>query len=153
MYTKDQASAIKQAFWTAYGQYMALHLSAEGQKINWINYKTGIKHLHFKMQVDNHVATMTIEVSHPDTGIQELMFEQFKEFRSLLKGYFDEEWEWELHGMNEHYKTVSRIYTSLHQVNIFKQEDWPALISFFKSRMIALDEFWSDAQYSFAIFK
>ena len=153
MYTKDQASAIKQAFWTAYGQYMALHLSAEGQKINWINYKTGIKHLHFKLQVDNRVATMTIEMSHPDAGIQELMFEQFEEFRNLMKGYLNEEWEWELHSLNEHYKTVSRIYTSIPQVSIFKQEDWPALISFFKSRMIALDEFWSDAQYSFDVFK
>jgi hypothetical protein len=153
LYSKDQASAIKQAFWTAFGQYMALNLSAEGQKINWINYKTGIKHLHFKMQVDNRAAHMTIEMSQPDTGIQELMFEQFKEFRNLLINYLGEDWEWELHGMNENHKTVSRIYTSLPGVSIFKQEDWPALISFFKPRMIALDEFWTDAQYSFEVFK
>ena len=153
MYTKDQASAIKQAFWTAYGQYMSLHLSAEGQKINWINYKTGVKHLNFKMQVDNRSATIAIEMSHPDAGIQELMFEQFKEFGNLLKGQLNEEWDWDLHVLNEHYKTVSRIYTSLPQVSIFNQGDWPALISFFKSRIIALDEFWSGAQYSFEIFK
>ncbi len=52
------------------------------------------------MQVDNRVATMTIEMSHPDRGIQELMFEQFQEYRSLLKGYLQEDWEWELHGSN-----------------------------------------------------
>jgi hypothetical protein len=153
LYSKEQASSIKQAFWTAFGQYMALSQSAEGQKINWINYKTGIKHLHFKMQVDNHAAYIAIEISHPDAGIQELVFEQFKEFKNLLKSSLNEDWEWELHVQNENYKTISRIYTSLPGVSIFKKEDWPALISFFKPRIIALDEFWSGAQYSFEIFK
>ena len=153
MYSKEQASAIKQAFWTAFGQYMALNLSAEGEKINWINYKTGVKNLRFKMQVDNRAAYMTIEMTHPDPGIQELMFEQFKEYKSLLKGYLQEDWEWELHGLNEHYKTYSRIYTTLPGLSIFKQEDWPALISFFKPRIIALDAFWTTAQYSFDVFK
>jgi len=41
----------------------------------------------------------------------------------------------------------------LPDVNIFKQEDWPKLISFFKPRIIALDEFWSDAQDSFDLFR
>ncbi|WP_432712356.1 DUF4268 domain-containing protein [Pedobacter sp.] len=153
MYTKEQATAIKQAFWTAFGQYMSLNLSAEGQKINWINYKTGIKHLYFKMQVDQREAYIAIEMSHPDPGIQELMFEQFVEYKTLLKGYLNEDWKWELHAHNEQYKTVSRISMSLASVSIFKQTDWPALISFFKPRMIALDAFWSDALYSFELFK
>ena len=153
MYTKVEASAIKQAFWTAFGQYMALNLSAEGEKTNWINYKTGIKHLHFKMQADNRVATMTIELTHPDIEIQQLMFEQFKALSNILKVNLNEDWEWELHTHDENYKTISKISISLTGVSIFKQADWPAMISFFKPRMIALDAFWTDAQYSFSLFK
>ncbi|WP_442587339.1 DUF4268 domain-containing protein [Pedobacter sp. AW31-3R] len=52
MYSKDQASQLRQAFWTAFGQYITPHPSAEGIKINWVNYKTGIKYLHFKMHAD-----------------------------------------------------------------------------------------------------
>jgi hypothetical protein len=153
LYSKEQTSALKQAFWTAFGQYMSLSLNADGQKINWINYKTGLKHLSFKMQADKHAAYIAIEMTHPDPGMQMLLFEQFKEFRVLMEASIGEEWDWQLHVQNEHYKTVSRIYKALPLVSIYKQEDWPAIISFFKPRIIALDEFWNDAQYSFDLFK
>jgi len=153
MYSKDEASRLKQSFWTAFGQYISPHPSAEGLKINWINYKTGIKHLHFKMHADNYSAFIAIEISHPDSGIQELIFEQFTAYRTMLTSILGEEWEWQLHISDENFKTISRISKSLHDVSIFKGEDWPTLISFFKPRIIGLDEFWTDAQYSFGLFK
>lgn len=153
MYSKEQASRIKQAFWTAFGQYMALQPTTEGGKVNWINYKSGIKHLYFRMQADQHQASIGIEITHPDPGIQELMFEQFFSYKNILTGYLHEEWEWTLHDKNEFGKTISSITMSINNVNIFKQEAWPALISFFKPRIMALDEFWSDVKYAFDLFR
>lgn len=153
MYSKEQASQLKQAFWTAFGQYIAPHLSAEGLRTNWVNYKTGIKNLHFKMQADKKSASIAIEMSHSDPGMQELMFEQFLEFKNILNASLNEEWEWQLHVQDENDRTLSRVVKILPGVSIFKQEDWPALISFFKPRIIALDEFWSDAKDSFDTFK
>lgn len=152
MYSKDEASKLKEAFWTTFGQYIALQPSAEGLKINWINYRTGIKHLHFKMFADSRLAFIAIELSHPDPGMQELLFEHFKSFRKILFSYLEEEWQWELHLTDEYYKTVSRIYIPLEGLSIFSKEDWPALISFFKPRITALDQFWSDARDSFELF-
>jgi len=153
LYSKDEASQIRQAFWTAFGQYIAPQLSADGLRINWINYKTGIKHLSFKMQTGNRLAYIAIEISHPDAEIQDLMFEQFKELKTVLNSNLSEEWEWELHTLDENNKLVSRIIKTLPSASIFNRNDWPALISFFKPRIIALDEFWSVAQYSFELFK
>jgi hypothetical protein len=153
LYTKEQASQIKQAFWKAFGQYMALHLSADGLKINWINYKTGIKHLSFKMLADQQKACIMIEMSQPDTGMQELMFEQFAALKKILNEHLLEDWNWELHTIDEYGKPVSRISKCIEQVNILNQNDWPQLITFFKPRMIALDTFWNTAQYGFEIFK
>lgn len=153
MYSKEQASKLKEAFWTTFGQYIAPHPSAEGLKVNWINYKTGIRHLHFKMQADHRSASIAIELSHPDPGMQELIFEQFSSFRKLLSSYLNEDWDWQLHVTDENYKTVSRISKTLEGVSIFKEEDWAAMISFFKPRIIALDEFWSDASHSFDLFR
>lgn len=149
MYTREKASQLRQAFWTAFGQYLSPHPSAEGLKVNWSNYKTGIKNIYFRMQADNKKASIAIEITHPDTEIQELYFEQFKEFRNILRSCLGEEWEWSLHTIDENGRMISRIYKDLSPVNIFNQEDWPKLISFFKPRIIALDEFWSDAKYSF----
>lgn len=153
MYSKDQASAIKQAFWTAFGQYMALQPAADGGKVSWINYKTGIKHLYFRMQADQRAGSIAIEIAHPDPGIQELMFEQFRSYDKVLQGYLSEEWDWVLHTQDDYGKTISRISKTISNVNIFRQEDWPALISFFKPRIMALDEFWSDARYGFDLFR
>jgi len=149
LYSKEEASQLKQAFWTTFGQYIAPQLSAEGLRANWVNYKTGIKHIFFKMQADKRTASIAIEITHPDAGIQELFYEQFLEYKNILASYQNEPWEWELHGRDEYGKTISRIYKQIKGVSIFNKHDWPELISFFKPRIIALDEFWSDAKYGF----
>ncbi|WP_222536709.1 DUF4268 domain-containing protein [Pedobacter polysacchareus] len=153
MFSKDQAAQLKQSFWTTFGQYIAPHQSAEGMRINWVNYKTGIKYLNFKMSADKKSAYIAIEMSHPDPGMQELIFEQFAAFKTMLHTNLGEEWDWELLTVDEHYKTVSRIVKHLPEVSIFKESDWPALISFLKPRLIALDEFWCDAKDGFDTFK
>lgn len=148
MYSKEQASALRQAFWTTFGQYISPQPSAEGVKINWINYKTGIKNVYFKMSAENNTAEIAIELNHPDTGIQELYFEQFKELKAVLQNTLQEEWDWALHTYDNG-KVVSKISKTLPKVSVFNRNDWPSLISFFKPRIIALDEFWSMAKYSF----
>lgn len=153
MYTKEEASAIRQAFWKAFGHYMALQVPADGGKVNWINYKTGIRYLSFKMEADNKRAVIMIEMNHPDPGIQELMFEQFRALQHLLAEHLGETWQWSLHAQEPDGKTVSRIALQLDKVNIYRQEEWPDLVSFFKPRMMALDRFWSEAQYGFELFQ
>ncbi|WP_461452159.1 DUF4268 domain-containing protein [Mucilaginibacter sp.] len=153
MYSKDEASNIKQAFWTAFGQYIAPQLSADGLKVNWVNYKTGIKHLYFKMDATNRSASIGIFITHPDQGIQELFFEQFAELKTMLYSILNEDWIWALKDVDEYGKTISCIYKQLDGVSIYNRNDWPQLISFFKPRIIALDDFWSVAQYSFEALK
>ena len=149
MYSKDQASKLKQEFWTAFGQYMGPVLSADGLRVNWINYRTGVKHIYFKMQADSKMATISIDIKHPDKELQNLFFDQFIAYKTLLQNTLSEEWQWDLHTTDEYGKCISRIYKQLAPANIFQKEDWPGLISFFKPRIIALDEFWSSAKYAF----
>lgn len=154
MYSKEEAKRLKESFWTTFGQYMSAVPSADGDKVNWVNYKTGIKHLFFRMDATNKTANISIEISHPDASIRQLIFEQFKELRSILHQNLEEEWEWDEVYYDESGKQTARISTSLdHKISIFNKEQWPDLISFFKPRIMALDEFWSMAKYSFEIFK
>ncbi|MGN6399536.1 MAG: DUF4268 domain-containing protein [Flavisolibacter sp.] len=153
MYSKQQAAQLKQEFWTVFGQYMTPVLSAEGEKINWINYKTGEKDIYFKMQADNKMASIAIEITHKDASIQELYFEQFAELKKIMENILEEQWTWQLHITGENGKLISRIFKQMDSVSIFKKEEWPLLISFFKPRIIALDEFWSSAKYGFEILR
>jgi hypothetical protein len=149
MFSKQETSNLRKEFWTVFGQYMSPILSAEGQKINWINYKTGIKGIQFKTEAEGQKASVSIELNQPDRTIQQIYFEQFLQLKKLLHNTVGEEWQWLLHIPNQHGNLVSKIYKDIQGVTIMRKEDWPILISFFKPRLIALDEFWSSAKYSF----
>lgn len=153
MYSKQEASRLRQEFWTALGQYLSLLQSAEGLNINWMNYKTGEKDIYFRLNADHKKASVEVTIAHKDVGLQALYFEQFQQLQKLLHRILGEKWTWLQHTQDEHSILVSRIYTELEGVSIFKREDWPQLISFFKPRIIALDEFWSNAKYAFEMLR
>lgn len=78
-----------------------------------------------------------------------MFYEEFKKLEETLEQHLEEKWTWLLHTQNEHGKVVSRIFTTINPVNIFSKDDWPTMISFFKPKIIALDEFWSNWKYGF----
>jgi len=146
MYSKQEASQLRQEFWTAFGQYMLPVPSAEGEKINWINYRTGEKDIYFRMHADNKKASVAIELTHKDEGLRALYFEQFVQLKNLLHDTLQEEWIWQLNIRNNEGKRISRIYTELNNVSVFNKNDWPQLISFFKPRIMASDAFWNQVK-------
>ncbi|KQR70755.1 DUF4268 domain-containing protein [Pedobacter sp. Leaf176] len=146
MYSKDEAARLRQQFWISFGQYMKPVPSVSGYPVNWINYKTGVKNIFFKMDVDTRKATISIQLSHPDAGIRELVFNQFEEFKLMFRNTVNEEWDWLQDTTDEYGKTISQIAITLEKVNIYNQQHWPELISFFKPRIIALDEFWDNVK-------
>ena len=146
MYSKEEATRLRQQFWISFGQYMKPVPSASGSTVHWINYKTGVKQIFFKMDVDNKKAVISIQLTHPDSGVRHLIFNQFEEFKSMLSATLNEEWDWIQDATDEFGKTVSLITTELTNVNIYNQKHWPELISFFKPRIIALDEFWDNVK-------
>ncbi|MCH7401088.1 DUF4268 domain-containing protein [Belliella kenyensis] len=149
MYSKAEKSKIRKDFWTAFGQYMKPVPSAEGKKINWPNYKTGVKHIFFKMKAERDFASIGIEFTHTDPELQQLYFEQLITFKSILHNTLGEEWKWTLHHEDEYGKYISKVEKGLTKVNVLDQNDWPKIISFLKPRIILLDEFWSNMKPAF----
>ena len=141
MYSKEQASKIKAQFWTSFGQYMKPIPGASGSSVNWINYKTGTRHIQFKMDADNKKAVIGIEISNPDEEDRLQRFHQFLSLKNILESTGSFNWQWNEEVQTDH-RIVSSISDQLDGVNILNQADWPAIISFFKPRIITLDEFW-----------
>ena len=139
---------MRQAFWTAFGQYMSLAPSAGEEKPNWLNYKTGIKHLYFKTDAERDRASVAIALAHPDADLQEAYYNQLLASKKMLEIKTGEPWTWQA-PHQEQGKTISRVYQQLDGVNIFNQADWPDIISFLKPRLIALDAWWQEARYGF----
>ena len=148
MFSREESSRLRHEFWTTFGRYMSPVPSAEGLKINWVNYHTRLKDVYFRMNADKKSALISISMEHNDPETQQLFFEQFTEMRDILHQTLEEEWVWQLHAVVEG-KVVSRIYKELPNVSVFNKNDWPDLISFFKPRIIALDSFWENARWGF----
>ncbi len=142
MYTRKEVSLIRKKFWTSFGQYMRPVSDINGNTINWLNYKTGLKDLYFRLDATNLQASIAIELRHTDAVVQQHYFEQLQQTRSILEKITGEEWDWQLHLHDDDGNIVSRVSKTLSGLNIFNEAYWPAIISFLKPRIIALHKFW-----------
>ena len=146
MYSKAEVSQLKQEFWTVFGKYLSPHLSSEGEKVNWINYKTGFKSVQFKMDANQFKAIIYIEISHPDIEVQKAYFEKFQALKAIFQLALQETWTWESLAENAFGKLSGRIFKEQQGVNILDRNSWPSIISFLKPRIISLDGFWNDVK-------
>ena len=51
--------------------------------------------------------------------------------------------------INESPHPISKLFIELKEVNIFNEDDWPAIISFLKKNMMAIDVFWNEFKPAF----
>lgn len=101
------------------------------------------------MKAERDFASIGIEICHADTELQELYFDQFVQLKKLFLNSLNEEWEWKLLSPNEFGQPISKIEKILPQVNVMDEKDWPEIISFFKPRIIGLDDFWENVKPGF----
>jgi len=151
MYSKSEASNIRKEFWTTFGMYMKPVKNAEQLTINWVNYKTGIRHIYFRMDATRRDATIAIEIKHPDAVSRALIYGQMESLKSCLEQVLEESWTWQREFYDEDGSSASRIFIQLEDVSVFNREHWPAIISFLKERIIKLDLFWNDVKTQFEV--
>ena len=151
MYSKQELSRIREEFWTSFGRYMQPILSADGEKVNWVNYKTGVPGIAFRMNAENKGAVISIVVSNSDAALRSENYRKLLQLKDVLEGIVGEQWTWAEHTQDEYGKERATISKELPDVSINNTNHWPELISFFKPRIIALDEFWSMAKYGFEL--
>ncbi|MBO9564473.1 MAG: DUF4268 domain-containing protein [Niastella sp.] len=152
MYTREEISKQKQAFWTAFGKYMRPVLSADGLPVSWLNYKTGVPGISFKMDADRDHAVIMILLSNSNATIQQAHYDQFLQLKGMLEDSLEEQdWIWQQADREIAGKNNSTISKTLKGVNVLNPSDWAAIISFLKPRIIALDNFWSMTKPAFEL--
>lgn len=139
MYSAQEAAVVKEEFWTKLGQYLAPIPSANGEKINWINYKTAVKSIRFKMDALQKEAFVSVDIT-AEEGLRIKLFELFKQYQNE----FPSGYEWAADCEDEHGRILSRIFIEKENVSVFRKTDWPELIQFFKEQVIAWDIFWQE---------
>ncbi len=143
MYSKAQASTLRQQFWTKFGQYMKPVPGAGGKPVNWLNYKTGKRYISFHMDAGKEQAFIAIEIKHSSKTEREICYQQFAALKTWMESETGFKWQWEKEKITGSGAPVSSIGQTLAGVNVLNENDWPAIIAFLKPRIMALDNFWA----------
>lgn len=144
MFSKEEAKELTTLFWTSFGKYMQKHKPTFAKHVKWVNYKTGVKDIYFRLHADKKTASIAIELQHQDESIRKLYFEQFTELKTVFTATAGE-WIWEEEYFGFKGNEISRIYLD-HDIkfNIFIKDTWGECFQFFEKHIVNLDEFWCD---------
>ncbi len=119
-----------------------------GEKIRWVNYRTGLNSIIFKIETDKKASSICIDIVSTDLGVREVLFEQFEELNLLLSKKMDR-LIWEKNYRIDSGVYISRIYTELIGPSINKESDWGEIYLFFEKNLVALHDFWEMSQEIF----
>ena len=98
------------------------------------------------MDVTNHSASIAIVVANAEHTVEQQRFQRLVQLRSLLREHTGEDWNVSEQITDPFGKKVSSIGKAINGVNVFEEATWPAIISFLKPRIIALDAFWYEVK-------
>jgi|TARA_B110000114_G_C14815457_1_gene286438 hypothetical protein len=142
MYSKEYKSEMKKLFYTSFGKYMSKNKSINDTKIKWLNYKTDIKDLYFKIDCNENYTKILIDIQHSDDEIRNLFFDQFLELEKLFIKTMGEKWTWDSEYLNSYGQKSSQISKTLKKVNIYDKKTWVTSFNFLEKRFIKIDKFW-----------
>ncbi len=112
------------------------------QKRKVVTSKTGVKNIYIRMDADTQSCSIGIDIKHPEVLQRKAFFVKFISFKSHFKATVDGGWSWLEEIQDDDGSTVSKIVAEKKGVNVLNKESWPEMISFFKERLVALDDFW-----------
>jgi hypothetical protein len=142
MLSREEASALRTAFWTSWGGVMDRHRSASGRKVNWATYPLHVKDCYCRMLADENGAHWYLDVQLRDEGLRLLVYEQIEEFRALMEAEMGE-LIWQSHSVHpETNMPISRISRSLSGKSILRKKDWLEMHVFLQDTILAFDRVW-----------
>ena len=101
------------------------------------------------MDADQQSAQVGIEILHVMEAERKHHYNHFVALKNLLEQTTGNRWQWQADVIDENGRSISRISQSLDSVNILEEPDWPAIITFLKQRITALDAFWETVKDGF----
>lgn len=150
MLSKQEKKQLNIDFFTAFGRIMQGCFSETGKRIQWTNYRTGIRGLYVRIELGKKSVSFNIDLEMKDPDILEMMWEQMLELKPVLETEMPNQLIWEDNYTKQSGIRVSRVQCTLDQGSIYDKSTWPEMLQFLKKNILAFDRFWANC---FDIFK
>lgn len=144
MLSKEEKKERNTAFWESLRKEMRSVRSVNGRSINWINYPTDVKDVYMRMEADANGARLCFDIQPKDDGIRSILYEQMTELKRVMEDTVGTADYWNEFDRTFNGRNVSRIAWEDKSLNFYKNEDLDAIKSFFKTKLIAWDEFYQE---------
>lgn len=126
MFSKEEATKMRQEFWTSFGKSFPR---------KWLLYNTKIKGVSFKFVADRKKAMVCMDFEHPEEIANELLFDQLISLKVLLETELPEVIYNDAYEL-ENGKIIHRIYVSFDEkFSIYNKNTWRNCYEFFVDTM------------------
>ena len=132
MFSKEVAKKVREEFWISFGKKY---------KRKWILYDTKIKEIQLKFSFTTEEAQVSLDITATDEVIRAYYYEKMCSLKNILLTEYLPEAIYEEHFLLPEGKEISRIYTKLEGVNIYRKTDWPRVEEFLHDQMQLLESF------------
>ncbi len=146
MYSKDEYRLLKLDFWKQFDNYTLFFSKSVGQPVNWVLYKTGIKNLELKFDVNPGWVAVVIECNARDRARQTDVFNELYKYRQLLGENLHGDWEWTQNYKLPCGKAVGRFWVKSPDISFHNRDNWPQIFSFMATNMYKLQNNFTDIQ-------
>ena len=144
MYKKEEVTAFKTQFWSEFKVHMSATRSADGSRMNWLNYPSGIKFIHIRTDADESGARLCFDIQAKDAGVRSIFWEQMQELKIVMESEMGTDGIWIEDCRSAAVPHFSRIMWELNGVSIFHSDDYNEMFTFLEDRLVHFDAFYHD---------
>jgi hypothetical protein len=140
MYSKEAYRQLKHDFWNQFDNYTRYYSRKKGEPIKWMLYKTGIKGLELKFDIDSKYVIVALELNHRNENRCFDMFVLLDAYKSILTQNMPIELIWDEKYLLPEGKEVKRIYCKYEKLSFHNPDNWPVIYAFMAENMWLLQQ-------------
>jgi len=144
MYSRDEAKQLMTDFWNGFSNYTNYQSVAAGGKVVWMLYKTGIKGLELKFDLDCKWIRSVIEVNARSEIRRQAIYDELQKYAAILEGGLPVPLRWTDNHKLDVGKQVMRAYCERTDLNFHDRSVWPEMYKFMFDTMLPLQDNLSD---------
>jgi len=137
MYSKDEIKVLRKEFWLSFSNYTKFYSSKIGVDILWLFYKTGIKGVELKFDIDKKSVKVILEINSKSKQERDRLFNELFKYKSIISDEFNDNLLWKNNYILPEGKVVSRVYIE-HDCNYYNKSNWPNVLKFMCENMYRL---------------
>lgn len=135
MYSKSEAKELMTQFWEDFAKYSNWFAVKKRKPISWMLYKTGIKGLELKFELESKFVRCILEVNARNDERRLNIYVELDEYKPILEKGFKKGLIWLDNMRLDTGKPVMRIYCELTGVTFHNRDNWPEIFTFMAENM------------------